>query len=164
MNNASTYEFFWQTSSPFSNWHPATYILDEITFNCSEQGVMYDKAILFGDHDIAKKILQCNNSQQKLMKNLGRQVSGFNEEIWKNNRILIYKKHCRAKFSQNLHLKTTLLNTAKKILVEASPTDKIWGIGMSKSEALITPSNKWKGANLLGKLLTEIRDEFANEK
>lgn len=163
MDNASKYEFFWQTNSPFSNWYPATYVLDTITFNCSEQGVMYDKAVLFGDHAIAKKILQCNGYQQGLMKNLGRQVSGFNEELWKKHRIPIYKKHCYAKFSQNPHLKIALLNTSGKILVEASPTDKIWGIGLSKSAALITPPNKWKGTNLLGKLLTEIRNEFINE-
>jgi ribA/ribD-fused uncharacterized protein len=159
-DNSKTHFFFWQTTSPFSNWHPADYTLNNINFNCSEQGVMYDKAILFGDNNVAQKILNCNQSQQKLMKNLGREVSGFNETTWRKNRVEIYKKHCKAKFSQNLHLKQALLNTTGKILVEASPNDRIWGIGMHKNEALVTPPNEWKGLNLLGKILTEIRNEF----
>lgn len=162
-DNSKTHCFFWQTSSPFSNWHSAKYIINEIEFNCSEQGVMYEKALLFKDYNIAQKILECLPSQQRLMKKLGRDVKGFNETIWKKNRKKIYKKHCSEKFKQNEHLKTSLLNTHGKTLVEASPTDKIWGIGMNKNEALITPQNKWKGLNLLGEILTEIRMELEQQ-
>lgn len=159
-DNGKNYCFFWQTRSPFSNWHPAKYILNGIEFNCSEQGVMYAKATLFGDTNVAEQILTCGSSQQGLMKKLGREVKGFNESTWKKNRVKIYKEHCYAKFSQNEQLKIALINTQGKTLVEASPSDKIWGIGMHKSEALVTPPNKWKGLNLLGKLLTEIREDL----
>lgn len=162
-DNSKTHCFFWQTSSPFSNWHPVKYTINGIDFNCSEQGVMYEKALLFGDTDIAQQILQCVSSQQRLMKQLGRGVKGFNESLWEKNRIRIYKEHCYAKFSQNENLKMTLLNTHGKILVEASPTDAIWGIGMDKNTALTTPPNKWKGLNLLGQILTEIRIELAQQ-
>lgn len=163
-DNSKNYCFFWQTGSPFSNWHPATYTLNGVEFNCSEQGVMYAKAILFGDNKVAEQILSCGSSQQGLMKKLGREVKGFNESTWKKNRVKIYKEHCFAKFTHNEHLKEALMNTVGKTLVEASPSDKIWGIGMHKSEALVTPPNKWKGLNLLGKILTEIRDELLNEQ
>jgi ribA/ribD-fused uncharacterized protein len=162
-DNSKTYCFFWQTGSPFSNWHPAQYVLNGTQFNCSEQGVMYAKAILFDDDVIAEQILNCKSSEQGLMKKLGREVKGFNENTWKKNRIRIYKEHCYAKFTQNEHLKQALMNTHGKILVEASPTDKIWGIGMHKNEAIITPPNKWKGLNLLGKILTEIRIELEQD-
>lgn len=156
-DTSKNYFFFYETSSPFSNWHPSSYILNGIEFNCSEQGVMYEKALLFGDTVVAQKILECEQSQQNKMKKLGRDVKGFDELIWKMNRMQIYKKHCEAKFTQNQYLKQLLLSTNGKTLVEASPYDKIWGIGMNKNEALVTPPEKWKGLNLLGKILTEIR-------
>lgn len=156
------YHFFWQTTSPFSNWHAAHYVLDDNEFNCTEQGVMWEKAKLFGDENIALQIKKCGQTEQALMKKLGRQVRGFNERIWKKNRVEIYKRHCLAKFSQNPHLKTQLMNTSGKMLVEASPSDKIWGIGMAKHEAIKVPPHKWKGLNLLGLILTDIRTEFEN--
>mgnify|MGYP000075339145 CR=1 FL=1 len=163
IDNTDKYYFFWQTSSPFSNWHFSQYILDDLQFNCSEQGVMYSKAILFGDIVVAKKILKCLPNQQKLMKSLGRQVKNFDENIWKKHRIQIYKRHCHAKFSQNQHLKNILISTGNKILVEASPSDKIWGIGLSAHIAKSTPVEKWKGLNLLGQILTEIKFQFMTE-
>lgn len=163
-DNSKTHYFFWETSSPFSNWHISKYTLNEITFNCSEQGVMYEKALLFNDNTIAEQILKCNSTEQRKIKNLGRKVKGFDEKIWEKNRVNIYKKHCYAKFTQNLNLKNELLKTKGKILVEASPNDKIWGIGLIKNEALFTPVDQWKGLNLLGKILTEIRIELEKQK
>lgn len=154
------YTFFWQTGSPFSNWHPAKYTCDGINFNCSEQGVMYDKALLFGDIEVAAKVLKCSVSEQGKMKSLGREVKHFKESTWKKNRVEIYAKHCRAKFTQNEHFKQKLMETGNTTLVEASPNDKIWGIGLHERDAKKTHSDKWPGTNLLGKLLTDIREEL----
>jgi ribA/ribD-fused uncharacterized protein len=161
--NISKYTFFWQTGSPFSNWHSANYTIDGVEFCCSEQGVMYEKAILFNDDKIAKQILQCSGSQQKKMKQLGRKVRHFKESAWKKNRITIYTKHCKAKFEQNKHLKEKLLQTGNKMLVEASPYDKIWGIGLNEKVARRTNPKLWPGLNLLGQILTNIKEDFIKE-
>jgi ribA/ribD-fused uncharacterized protein len=155
----SNYTFFWQTESPFSNWHPAKYTCNEINFNCSEQGVMYDKALLFGDIEVAKNVLKCSVSEQGKMKSLGRKVNHFKENTWKKYRVEIYTKHCKAKFTQNEHLKQKLIETRNTTLVEASPNDKIWGIGLHERDAKKTHPSKWPGTNLLGQLLTKIRDD-----
>ena len=160
LNISNNYVFFWQTGSPFSNWHPAKYTLNGIEFNCSEQGVMWGKATLFGDEKVASDVLKCSVSQQGQMKSLGRAVKGFNEHIWKNNRINIYTAHCRAKFTQNPYLKTALMATGTKILVEASPSDAIWGIGLSEKNAKTILPSAWPGLNLLGKILTSLRNEL----
>lgn len=157
------YTFFWQTGSPFSNWHPSLYTYNDIAFNCSEQGVMWSKAKLFGDEKIADEILKCTTSQQKKMKTLGREIRSFKESTWKKNKVRIYKQHCYEKFSQNKHLKEKLLETGSNLLVEASPHDRIWGIGLNEKSAKKIHPTKWPGLNLLGKLLTEIRDEFKED-
>ena len=154
------YVFFYRTSSPFSNWYPTKYTYNEIEFNCSEQGVMWNKAILFNDYENAKKILKCIETEQHKMKKLGRLVKNFDNDIWNANKINIYKNHCREKFKQNEYLKQELMNTKGKILVETSPTDKIWGIGMNEKQARQTNPKEWKGLNLLGRILTDIREEF----
>lgn len=160
IDNSVDYVFFWHTGSPFSNWHPAQYVYNEIEFNCSEQGVMWSKAKLFEDDEIAEQILQCATNQQKLMKSLGRQVKNFNESTWKKNRMKIYYDHCYQKFIQNSLLKEKLLDTGDKTLVEASPSDRIWGIGLNEKDARVTPPNRWPGTNLLGIILTNIKNEL----
>jgi ribA/ribD-fused uncharacterized protein len=160
LNISSNYVFFWQTGSPFSNWHPAKYTFNGIEFNCSEQGVMWGKAMLFGDENIASEVLNCGVSEQGKMKALGREVKGFKEHVWKNNRIKIYTDHCRAKYTQNAHLKAALMATGTKTLAEASPNDAIWGIGLNEKKAKTILPSAWPGLNLLGKILTGLRDEL----
>jgi len=155
-----SYYYFWKTKSPFSNWYPATYTLDGIEFNCSEQGVMWAKAKLFGDETVAEQILNCNPNQQKKMKDLGRKVSNFDQKKWDEHKVNIYKNHNRAKYTQNNTLKHFLLSTGNKTLVEASPYDRIWGIGLTEENAKKRNPNTWPGQNLLGKLLTEIKNEL----
>jgi ribA/ribD-fused uncharacterized protein len=93
------------------------------------------------------------------MKSLGRKVNHFKENTWKKYRVEIYTKHCKAKFTQNEHLKQKLIETRNTTLVEASPNDKIWGIGLHERDAKKTHPSKWPGTNLLGQLLTKIRDD-----
>lgn len=159
-DHANDYVFFWKSGSPFSNWHPAKYTYDGIEFNCSEQGLMWSKAMLFDDVDVARTILQCNVTEQKQMKSLGREVKHFKEHVWENNKVRICRTHCYEKFSQNVHLYEKLLETADKTLVEASPDDRVWGIGLHSKDAKIIAPNKWPGKNLLGLILTDIRDQF----
>jgi ribA/ribD-fused uncharacterized protein len=120
--------------------------------------MMAEKAKLFGDHHVREKILQTKHPKEA--KNLGRTVSGFQEEIWIKHRCDIVKRGNVAKFSQNNDLKDFLLQTKDAILVEASPNDNIWGVGLAANDPKIKNPNQWQGLNLLGFLLMEIRDEW----
>lgn len=147
--------------SPFSNWHKVEFTEDEITFNCTEQYMMYKKAMLFNDSIIAAQILQ--ETFPKEHKKLGRLVKNFNESIWNENCTKIVYNGNKLKFTQNPHLLKILLDTKGKLLVEASPFDVIWGIGMSAEEAQLVDKSKWKGQNLLGKILTQLREDLLKE-
>jgi len=160
VSGTTGYTFFWATKSCFSNWHPVSYDCGDQTFNCSEQGMMWEKAMLFNDLKIAREIMNRPVNDQKGIKNLGRRVHEFDENVWEKNRIEIVHRHLRAKFSQNRHLYAELMGTRDTLLVEASPYDRIWGIGMNENEAKVTPESQWKGLNLLGKLLTLVREEL----
>lgn len=152
------YIFFWGEKEIFgflSNFYPSTFIINEQTFNCSEQHFMKKKQELFDplNQMLATNIMKETNP--KNIKNYGRQVDNFVEQDWDTNKYKFMYDGVFAKFSQNQELKAKLLATGDKFLVEASPYDKIWGIGFNKSNAL-TNKNKW-GQNLLGKILVEVR-------
>ena len=121
---------------------------------------MYHKALLFNDSDIATQILAATTPIE--VKALGRQVKDFDEEIWKENRYRIVKEGNILKFTQHSDLKEKLLATKGKMLVEASPRDRIWGIGYGAKNALANKES-W-GLNLLGLVLVEIRDEMLDEQ
>ena len=121
-----------------------------------EQYMMYHKALLMGDLKTSSKILNAKTSLQ--CKRLGKKVKQWNEELWKKNRYLIVYQGVFLKFSQNKDLKEKLLNTGNKILAEASKWDKIWGIGLSKKDSLL--GKKWKGTNLLGTILMDVRSNI----
>ena len=121
---------------------------------------MYHKALLFDDSDVATQILAATTPIE--VKALGRQVKNFDEETWKENRYRIVKEGNILKFSQHLDLREKLLATKGKMLVEASPRDRIWGIGYGAKNALAN-KERW-GLNLLGQVLVEIRDEMLDEQ
>lgn len=122
--------------------------------------MMYHKALLFDDSDVATQILAATTPIE--VKALGRQVKNFDEETWKENRYRIVKEGNILKFSQHLDLREKLLATKGKMLVEASPRDRIWGIGYGAKNALAN-KERW-GLNLLGQVLVEIRDEMLDEQ
>ena len=126
---------FWGRSDAFSNWHPAKFTVKGVDFNCNEQFMMYCKAKLFGDDGVAERIMLCDKPEGH--KALGRLVSGFDQMIWNQNAEKIVYWGCYAKFSQNLDLLQALLATGNTELVEASPYDKIWGVGLSEDDPLI---------------------------
>ena len=156
--------FFWGhtnkydyiTKSCLSQWYPAQFVIDSITYRCTEQWMMAEKARVFGDEYNRKKILEAKDPKE--MKSLGRQVQNFNADVWNEKAREIVTKGNIAKFSQNPELKTFLLNTGDMVLVEASPYDKIWGIGMGRDDASVKNPHNWKGTNWLGCCLMEARD------
>lgn len=150
--------FFWRSDSPFSQWHLSAFTVDGINFNCAEQYMMYHKAMLFGDEETAQKILKTTSPHQQ--KALGRKVRNFVEQTWLEERENIVYQGNHAKFSQNPDLKAHLLATGDCDLVEASPVDTVWGVGLAEDHPDIVDPSKWRGLNLLGKILTRIRNEL----
>lgn len=153
------FTFFFTEASPFSQWFRAQLVVDGVTFNCAEQAMMYGKAQLFGDAATAAEILAAEHPRQH--KALGRKVKPFDDRAWRLNREAIVRKANHAKFTQNPELLAQLLATRGTTLVEASPYDKIWGIGLAASDPRASDPAKWKGSNLLGKILSALRDELA---
>ncbi len=151
------------TSSCFSQWwdqHPFT--VDGIEYKTAEHWMMVQKAKLFGDEDIVPKMIAATKPGKA--KSLGRKVSNFDDAKWCANRSQIVAEGNYHKFSQHEDLKTYILQTGDKILVEASPTDTIWGIGMGKTNEFAKQPAKWRGLNLLGFALMDARDRIRAEE
>ena len=146
---------FWKTASPFSQWHPATFEVDGVVYNCAEQYMMAEKARLFGDYETEAAILASGNPGKQ--KALGRKVANFDETIWNERcRDVVFQGNL-AKFSQNPDLMSCLLDTADRILVEASPVDAVWGIGLAEDDPRCLEPAQWRGTNWLGEVLTAVR-------
>ena len=144
--------------SCFSQWYPATFQKDGITYPSAEHWMMAQKAILFNDEETLQKIITC--AKPAKAKALGRKVSKFDAKVWNEQKYNIVLIGNILKFNQNEELKTFLLNTKQRVLVEASPYDNIWGIGMSKDNPFSANPLLWKGENLLGFCLMEVRDRL----
>lgn len=158
MKTTDKFVFFWGNQDIYSNFYNIFFKHQQISFKCSEQAVMYRKAILFGAGNIAEQILQAKSAKE--CKRLGRsREMPFDDKVWEDNRERIYKEVLLDKFTV-AELKRKLLETGDKVLVEASPYDKIWGIGMADDHPDAMNPSKWKGLNLLGKVLMEVRKEL----
>jgi ribA/ribD-fused uncharacterized protein len=120
----------------------------------------FSKAKLFGDEEIAEAVLATHLPKEQ--KALGRKVRGFDLDTWKAKRESIVYVGCREKFAQHPGLRTLLLATAPTELVEASPYDVIWGVGLSEHHPDITDKSKWRGQNLLGQALMKVRDTLSS--
>jgi hypothetical protein len=145
---------------PLSQWYRKNFVVSNITFNTAEQYMMYKKAELFNDTDTMQKIL--NESHPKKQKELGREVTNFDKIIWENNcKKFVYDGNY-AKFSQNVELKK-YITELPGTLVEASPEDVIWGIGMSENNVDCFDRTKWKGKNWLGEILTQVKETLIKE-
>ena len=146
---------FFNEDHPFSNWHKCQFTVGDDTYNCVEQFMMAEKALLFDDDECRRKILL--TTSQKAMKMLGRKVSGFSDDMWNDAKYDIVSTGVRAKIEQNQYIKDLLVASGDKIIAEASPYDKIWGTG---KDINVTDPTKWIGQNLLGKILMDIRREL----
>ena len=155
------FHFFWK--SKLSQWSYSPFI-DRfgIQYNCSEQYMMAEKARLFFDFEIEQRIMESENPKQQ--KALGRQVKNFNQEIWALHKERIVYEANVYKFSQNQEHYDQLMSTEGKTLVEASPYDRIWGIGLVADDPKAKNRVLWKGQNLLGKTLTRVREYFLRLK
>lgn len=156
-----TFTFFWD--GPFSQWEPSWFEVDGVEYNCAEQYMMAEKARLFGDEDTLEKIM--DTESPAMQKRLGRLVDGFDEDVWLEEEENgeprcwnIVRRGNLAKFSQNPHLLDLLLQTVGTSLVEASPDDLRWGIGLSEAEAVGTDRASWPGDNWLGEVLGDVRE------
>jgi len=152
--NYSNYEFFW--NGPFSQWAKFPMVDDHgIRFNCCEQYMMYKKAMVFKDEETAAKVLTTLNPRDQ--KKLGRQVKNFDDKVWDAVKYEIVFTANMLKFTQNEDAKEALMATEDRILVEASPYDAVWGIGLDEANAQQVDPDKWPGQNLLGKAITSVK-------
>ncbi|XP_061182109.1 protein starmaker-like isoform X2 [Saccostrea echinata] len=152
------FHFFFGKVSPFSNFHPAKFDLDGVTYSCSEQYMMHQKAVIFQDPYHANEIMKATDPVK--MKKLGRQVQNFDAKHWANISEKVVKRGIMAKFKQNKNLMRALIATFPCILVEAAPRDRLWGIGLGAQNPKAHSRKSWRGKNKLGYLLTNIRNEI----
>lgn len=165
--NKVKYVFFWGHQKPevgvsktcFSQWYESRFEVDGISYLTAEHYMMAEKARLFGDKVSEQQAIDASNPGEA--KTIGRSVKGFEEQIWLENRFSIVVAANIAKFSQNQQLKEFILNTNNRVLVEASPLDKIWGIGLAADDKRADNPNQWKGDSLLGFALMEVREKLA---
>jgi len=147
---------FW--NGPFSQWEPCEFVVDGIEYNCAEQYMMAEKARMFEDEATLEEIMDTDDPKEQ--KRLGRLVEGFDEDRWNAVAVDIVVKGNLAKFGQNPEFKKVLLDTEDKIIVEASPYDRIWGIGLRENDPRAWDRNSWLGTNWLGEALCRVRDEL----
>ncbi|MBQ6416250.1 MAG: NADAR family protein [Butyrivibrio sp.] len=146
----------------FSNWYPAEFDYAREHYKNVEQYMMYQKVMMFRQYELAEKIMGTDDPSE--CKKIGRtHFPEFNSELWDKTCKTIVKRGIRAKFLQNEDLLNTLLGTGNKLLAECSPFDKKWGIGIDINDSDRFDTSKWKGSNLLGRILMEVREELRNE-
>ncbi len=139
----------------FSNWYLSDFEIGGRKFSSLEQYMMYEKALLFEDQQVAQKVLDVTDAAE--IKALGWQVKNYDEHLWNGCRQIVVYNGLMAKFSQNSELKERLLATGDAFLAECEPTDKIWGIGMALDDERCFDRNQWQGQNLLGYTLMQVR-------
>lgn len=169
------YLFFWghtnnssriTNKTCFSQWFNSPFEINGVIYSTAEHYMMAEKARLFKSESqlnsqLIQKIIDASHPNEA--KKLGRQVEGFNNELWNQHRFDIVVNGNMAKFSQNPELAEFLLATKNRVLVEASPVDKIWGIGLAEDHGDASNPSKWKGLNLLGFALMEVRERLSKD-
>ncbi len=144
----------------FSQWFAARFELDGVRFPSAEHYMMWEKARLFDDKPAAAQILAASNPA--VAKKLGRSVRHFDVGVWAAQRFDIVVRASVAKFTQNAAFRAYLLSTNDRVLVEASPFDRIWGIGLAATDQRAQNPLLWNGLNLLGFALMHARAQLAS--
>lgn len=156
--------FFWGHQTPgrgyLSQWWPSPFTVDGVTYATAEHYMMAEKARLFGDEETAAAILAAPHPRRA--KDLGRGVRDFDERTWRDNRVTIVTKASEAKFAQNKDLRDYLAATRDRVLVEASPLDRVWGIGLAADDPRAEDPASWQGENLLGFALMTARETLSS--
>lgn len=152
---------FYGRSEVYSNWHKSGFTVKGLFFANGEQYMMYCKAMFFKDAATAALILKERDPQK--VKALGRAVQGFIKSAWDANCLRLVRRGLLEKARQNPDIKAQLLATGERILVEASPPDKIWGIGLGENDPRALDPAQWLGLNLLGQAWMWVRDQLRAE-
>jgi len=154
------FHFFW--GGPLSQWAKSNFVIDGVMYVTAEQYMMAQKALLFKDYSSYNDIMLTTSPLHQ--KRIGRSVKDFNKEVWESvAKDIVYRANY-AKFTQNVGLYDYLMSTNDKVLVEASPDDKIWGIGLFETDPRALDRNQWLGTNWLGEILTNVREDIKKEK
>jgi ribA/ribD-fused uncharacterized protein len=138
-----------------SQWYPAAFTVDGVRYATAEHYMMAGKARLFGDAEAERAVLADDDPGKA--KGAGRRVRGFSDDVWAAHRYDLVVAGNAAKFGQHPPLRNFLLATGERVLVEASPYDTIWGIGLSADQPEARSPSLWRGLNLLGFALMEVR-------
>ncbi|WP_433824423.1 NADAR family protein [Actinoplanes sp. CA-015351] len=141
-----------------SQWSAESFTVDGRRFSTAEHYMMWRKATLFGDEDTAERILAAPHP--KAAKDLGGRATGFDQQTWNEHRFAVVVDGNLAKFTQHPALGAYLRGTGRRVLVEASPMDRIWGIGLARDDERAADPRRWRGLNLLGFALMEVRDRL----
>jgi ribA/ribD-fused uncharacterized protein len=141
-----------------SQWWPAAFTVDGVSYPSAEHYMMAAKARLSGDGEAVGKILAAPHPGAA--KALGRQVRGFEEQLWAEHRFDVVVAGNMAKFGQHRQLRDFLAGTGSRVLVEASPRDRVWGIGLAADDERAESPERWPGLNLLGFALMEVRHQL----
>ena len=153
---------FWGNESHFSNFHPCKikfmYRNEMREIDSSEQMFMIFKSIMFKDDKSTFDIIDAQNPM--LAKSIGRSVKNYDDKKWSESRYEYMVSSVMLKAVQNKDFRDRLTETKGMYLVEASPYDKIWGVGLKTNESDIRFEDKWRGENLLGKALMKVRDDL----
>lgn len=146
----------------FSQWYPQHFFVDGTEYRCAEQYMMAMKAKTFNDQEALDKIMVAKDPS--LQKAIGRTVKNFDPSVWNPvAKDFVYKANM-AKFTANPALLDYILSTGDRELVEASPTDKIWGIGMATHDPDLLDKTKWRGTNWLGEVLMQVRNDLRSKQ
>ncbi|MEF9906667.1 NADAR family protein [Streptomyces sp. P9-A2] len=138
-----------------SQWWPSPFTVDGVTYTTAEHWMMAAKARIFADPEAERKILAAEHPADA--KKEGRLVRHFDDAVWRRERFRVVVEGSTHKFAAHADLRAFLLNTGDRVLVEASPRDRVWGIGLgAKNERAANPA-QWRGANLLGFALMQAR-------
>jgi ribA/ribD-fused uncharacterized protein len=159
MRTTHTHVYFW--GSFLSNWIPSDLKIhhDGYIFTNSEQLFMYFKAKFFGDEETAKRLVAVGRDPRKA-KDLGREVKNYDDAKWSLVREEKMFEACMLKFQSDSSLKTQLLATGDRVIVEGTPFDPIWGVKIKWDDNRILDEKNWNGLNLLGKVLMRVREEL----
>ncbi|MBM7085324.1 NADAR family protein [Micromonospora humidisoli] len=148
--------------SCLSQWWPASFTVDGRRFATAEHWMMWRKVLLFDDAEAGERVLAAGHPQQA--KAVGRQVRGFDQAVWEAERYAVVLAGSLAKFGQHADLRAYLLGTGDRVLVEASPVDRVWGVGLAPDDPRAEDPARWRGLNLLGFALMEAREMLRDER
>jgi ribA/ribD-fused uncharacterized protein len=169
-NQQFTFTYFWKHKPPpggalsdgcFSQWSEHSFKVDGVIYRTAEHWMMASKARLFEDQRVLELILMADSPAQ--VKKLGQQVRDFDESVWKKHRFDIVTRGNISKFNATAAMRAYLLGTGDNILVEASPMDTIWGIGLAENDTRASKPELWRGDNLLGFALVRARHVLRGE-